>query len=121
MRRIDLYVIKTCSLVARAADLVRCRLINKIRNMRLPGNALPLAKVFGGRDLYLPKDQWLRHFAMFGPTGSGKSKTFFMAMIRAVLRRSSCLVYDPKGELCEQTGNYAREKGFLFRSDKFGP
>ena len=103
---------------ASAADLVRCRLVNRIRGMPLPKNALPLAKVFGGRDIFLPKDQWLRHFVMFGPTGSGKSKTFFMSMIRAVLRRSSCLVYDPKGELCEQTANVARR---VFRLDLNDP
>src|SRR5476651_1842178 len=39
---------------ASGADLVRCRLINRIRSLRLPKNALPLAKVFGGRDLFLP-------------------------------------------------------------------
>lgn len=103
---------------ARLTDLVRCRLVNRIRNIRLPKNALPIAKVFGGRDLFLPKEQWLRHFAMFGPTGSGKSKTFFISMIRAVLRHSSCLVYDPKGELCEQTGNFARR---VFRLDLNDP
>ena len=103
---------------ARLTDLIRCRLVNRIRNIRLPKNALPIAKVFGGRDLFLPKEQWLRHFAMFGPTGSGKSKTFFISMIRAVLRQSSCLVYDPKGELCEQTGNFARR---VFRLDLNDP
>lgn len=99
---------------ATADDLVRCRLVNRIRSQSLPKNALPIAKAFGGRDIFLPKHQWLRHFVMFGPTGSGKSKTFFMAMIRAILRRSSCLVYDPKGELCEQTANKARR---VFRLD----
>lgn len=103
---------------ARLTDLIRCRLVNRIRNIRLPKNALPIAKVFGGRDLFLPKEQWLRHFAMFGPTGSGKSKTFFISMIRAVLRHSSCLVYDPKGELCEQTGNFARR---VYRLDLNDP
>jgi type IV secretion system protein VirD4 len=103
---------------ANVADLIRCRLVNRIRGLPLPKNALPLAKVFGGRDIFLPKDQWLRHFVMFGPTGSGKSKTFFMSMIRAVLRCSSCLVYDPKGELCEQTANIARR---VFRLDLNDP
>jgi type IV secretion system protein VirD4 len=99
---------------ARVSDLLRWGLINRLKGMPLPKNSLPIAKVFGGRDLFLPKEQWLRHFVMFGPTGSGKSKTFFMTMIRAVLRRSSCLVYDPKGELCEQTASSARR---VFRLD----
>lgn len=103
---------------AKAADIVRVGLMNRIRGLPIPRNAMPIAQVFGGRDLFLPKEQWLRHFAMFGPTGSGKSKTFFIAMIRAVLRRSSCLVYDPKGELCEQTGFSARR---VFRLDLDNP
>lgn len=99
-------------------DLIRKGLVNRFRETPLPENALPLAKVFGGRDLYLPKEQWLRHFVMFGPTGSGKSKTFFMRMIRAVLLCSSCLVYDPKSELCEQTAMHARR---IFRLDLNNP
>jgi type IV secretory pathway TraG/TraD family ATPase VirD4 len=93
-------------------------LVNRIKAAPLPKNALPLAKVFGGRDLFLPKEQWLRHFVMFGPTGSGKSKTFFMRMIRAILKNSSVLVYDPKGELFEQTAAGARR---IFRLDLNNP
>ncbi|MGE3384952.1 MAG: type IV secretory system conjugative DNA transfer family protein [Pyrinomonadaceae bacterium] len=103
---------------AQVADLVRVGLLNRIKGKPIPTNALPVAQVFGGRELFLPKEQWLRHFAMFGPTGSGKSKTFFISMLRAVLKRSSCLVYDPKGELCEQTGNAARR---VFRLDLNDP
>ena len=103
---------------ARAADLVRCGLMNSIRGLPLPANALPIAKAFGGRDVFLPPSQWLRHFAMFGPTGSGKSKTFFISMIRAVLGRSSCLVYDPKGELFTQTAGSAKR---VFRLDLNDP
>ena len=103
---------------ASLADLIGKGLVNHFRETPLPENALPLAKVFGGRDLYLLKNQWLRHFVMFGPTGSGKSKTFFMRMIRAILKLSSCLVYDPKGELCEQTAGSARR---IFRLDLNNP
>ena len=93
---------------ANLKDLIYKKLVNRIKAAPLPKNSLPLAKVFGGRDLFLPKEQWLRHFVMFGPTGSGKSKTFFMRMIRGVLKNSSVLVYDPKGELFEQTAAGAR-------------
>ena len=103
---------------ANLKDLVAKKLVNKFKALPLPANSLPLAKVFGGFDLFLPREQWLRHFAMFGPTGSGKSKTFFMAMIRAILKKSSCLVYDPKGELIEQTGNFARQ---IYRLDLNNP
>lgn len=103
---------------ARAKDLVRCGLMNKIRGLPLPANALPIATAFGGRDIFLPPGQWLRHFVMFGPTGSGKSKTFFISMIRAILGRSSCLVYDPKGELFAQTAGSAKR---VFRLDLNDP
>lgn len=103
---------------AKAKDLVRCGLMNRIRGLPLPANALPIAKAFGGRDVFLPPSQWLRHFVMFGPTGSGKSKTFFISMIRAVLGKSSCLVYDPKGELFAQTAGSAKK---VFRLDLDDP
>jgi len=103
---------------ANLKDLIVKKLVNKFKALPLPKNSLPIAKVFGGFDLFLPREQWLRHFAMFGPTGSGKSKTFFMAMIRAVLKNSSVLVYDPKGELIEQTGNFARN---VYRLDLNNP
>lgn len=103
---------------AKVKDLVRCGLMNRVRASALPPNSLPIAKAFGGRDIFLPPSQWLRHFVMFGPTGSGKSKTFFISMIRAVLGNSSCLVYDPKGELFAQTADSAKR---IFRLDLDDP
>ena len=103
---------------AKAKDLVRCGLMNRIRGLPLPANSLPIATAFGGRDVFLPPSQWLRHFVMFGPTGSGKSKTFFISMIRSILARSSCLVYDPKGELFAQTSGSAQK---VFRLDLNDP
>ena len=103
---------------ARKADLVRCGLMNRIGGLPLAVNSLPVAKAFGGRDIFLPPSQWLRHFVMFGPTGSGKSKTFFVSMIRAILGRSSCLVYDPKGELYAQAAGTATR---VFRLDLNDP
>lgn len=103
---------------AKAKDLVRTGLMNRIRGLPLPANSLPIAKAFGGRDIFLPPSQWLRHFVMFGPTGSGKSKTFFISMIRSILARSSCLVYDPKGELFAQTARSAKQ---VFRLDLNDP
>ena len=103
---------------AKASDLIRCGLMNRIRGLPMPTNALPLARAFRGRDVFLPASQWLRHFVMFGPTGSGKSKTFFMSMIRAILNGSSCLVYDPKGELFAQTAGSAKS---IYRLDLNDP
>ncbi|HQU93596.1 MAG TPA: type IV secretory system conjugative DNA transfer family protein [Pyrinomonadaceae bacterium] len=92
--------------------------MNRVRGIPIPENALPIAKAFRGRDVFLPPSQWLRHFAMFGPTGSGKSKTFFVSMIRAILNKSSCLVYDPKGELFAQTAGSAKT---IYRLDLNDP
>lgn len=103
---------------AKVKDLVRSGLMNRFRGLPLPPNSLPIAKAFGGRDIFLPPSQWLRHFVMFGPTGSGKSKTFFISIIRAVLGYSSCLVYDPKGELFAQTAGSAKR---IFRLDLDDP
>ena len=103
---------------AKASDLIRCGLMNRIKGLPIPANALPIAKAFRGRDVFLPTSQWLRHFVMFGPTGSGKSKTFFISMIRAILNKSSCLVYDPKGELFAQT---ARSAKTIYRLDLNDP
>lgn len=103
---------------ANAKDLVRCGLMNRVRGLPLPANSLPIATAFGRRNVFLPPNQWLRHFVMFGPTGSGKSKTFFISMIRAILGRSSCLVYDPKGELFAQTVGSAKK---AFRLDLNDP
>jgi len=103
---------------AKASDLIRCGLMNRIKGLPIPANALPIAKAFRGRDVFLPTSQWLRHFAMFGPTGSGKSKTFFVSMIRAILNKSSCLVYDPKGELFAQTAGSAKT---IYRLDLNDP
>lgn len=103
---------------ANLKDLIVKKLVSRLKAAPLPKNVLPLAKVFGGRDLYLRPEQWLRHFVMFGPTGSGKSKTFFMRMIRQILENSSALVYDPKGELYEQTAAFARR---VYRLDLNNP
>ncbi len=103
---------------ANLQDLINKKLVSRVADLPIPRTALPVARVFGRRDFYLPREQWLRHFVMFGPTGSGKSKTFFMRMIRHVLCRAATLVYDPKGELCEQTGNFAR---LVFRLDLNNP
>lgn len=69
----------------------------------LPKGAIRIGKLRRGYDLVLPVDEWLRHIAIFGPPGSGKSKTFLMNMLRDVARGGSAIVLDPKGELYEQT------------------
>ena len=58
---------------AKAKDLVRCGLMNRIRGLPLPANSLPIAKAFGGRDVFLPPSQWLRRRrAMAKPSSEPK-------------------------------------------------
>jgi len=51
----------------------------------------------------LPPWEWLRHMVVYGITGSGKSKTFFMWWLRNVARGGSAVIIDPKPELYPQT------------------
>jgi type IV secretory pathway TraG/TraD family ATPase VirD4 len=48
----------------------------------------------------------MRHLAMFGPPGSGKSKTFLITFLRNWAQSGSTIVLDPKGELFEETASY---------------
>src|SRR5215831_13162507 len=52
----------------------------------LPKGSIRVAKLRRGYDLVLPVKEWLRHLAIFGPPGSGKSKTFLMSMLRDLAR-----------------------------------
>src|SRR3982074_1539788 len=67
----------------------------------LPRGAVRIGKLRRGYDLVLPETEWLRHMALFGPPGSGKSKTFLMGMLRDIARSGSAIILDPKGELYE--------------------
>ncbi len=55
----------------------------------LPRGAVRVAKLRKGYDLVLPETEWLRHLAVFGPPGSGKSTTFLMSMLRDISRGGS--------------------------------
>jgi type IV secretory pathway TraG/TraD family ATPase VirD4 len=105
---------------SRWADLAELKKQKMIRGRdeQLAPGAISLGRVFGKYDLILPKNEWLRHIVFFGPTGSGKTKTFFMSMMRSMARHGSCLTFDPKGELFEQT---AGEYRLHYRLDLLNP
>jgi len=84
----------------------------------LPRGAVRVAKLRKGYDLVLPETEWLRHLAVFGPPGSGKSTTFLMNMLRDISRGGSAIVLDPKGELFEQTAGSFRQ---VYRLDLLNP
>ena len=69
-----------------------------------PGD-LRIGVLHTGHQLVLPASHTMRHLAMFGPPGSGKSKTFLMTFLRNWASSGSTIVLDPKGELFEETAS----------------
>src|SRR6266404_813939 len=57
-------------------------------------------------DLILGLKQLLTHTGIFGPSGSGKSATFYMNILRDWSQWGSALVMDIKGELYAHTARY---------------
>ena len=98
-------------------DLKSHNLLRKIGEP-VPSGALRIGRVFSDYDLILPKELWLLHLVFFGPTGAGKTKTFFMSMLRYLARHGSTIAFDPKGELYEQT---AMDFSVFYRLDLINP
>lgn len=98
-------------------DLRSHNLLRKIGEP-VPDGALRIGRVFSDYDLILPKELWLLHLVFFGPTGAGKTKTFFMSMLRYLARHGSTIAFDPKGELYEQT---AMDYRTFYRLDLINP
>ena len=84
----------------------------------LPRGSIRIGELKRGYSLVLNEVEWLRHIAIFGPPGSGKSKTFLMNMLRDMAAGGSAIVLDPKGELFEQTAGSFRQ---VFRLDLVNP
>lgn len=111
---------KTSHGSARWAELEDLRVHNLLRKIGdpVPKGALRIGRVFGDYDLILPKNLWLLHLVFFGPTGAGKTKTFFMSMLRFLANHGSTIAFDPKGELYEQT---AMDYRTFYRLDLINP
>jgi type IV secretory pathway TraG/TraD family ATPase VirD4 len=84
----------------------------------LTRGAIRIGKLKKKHDLILPVDEWLRHLVIWGPPGSGKSKTFLMNILRDVARGGSALVLDPKAELFQQTAHHFKR---VYRLDLANP
>lgn len=67
-----------------------------------------------GKIISLPLNSQLnKHTAIFGASGTGKSRCFGRNQImQCALRGESVIVTDPKGELFSDTSKYLREKGY---------
>lgn len=70
-------------------------------------SALPVS-----RNLKITTKKMFEHIALFGPTGSGKSSTFFVPILCTV-SDASFVITDPKGELFRKTYKDLQNKGIL--------
>lgn len=62
------------------------------------------------------KSRMNRHVAIFGASGTGKSRCYARPfLIQAVKRRESVIVTDPKGELYESTAQYMKNNGYIVK------
>ncbi|MFL6284601.1 MAG: type IV secretory system conjugative DNA transfer family protein [Pyrinomonadaceae bacterium] len=90
--------------------------------VRLASDPLPPGWIVMGRFkrkyvVVLPPWEWLRHIVVYGNSGSGKTKTFFMGWLRNVARGGSAVVIDPKAELSRQTGGAFKRRFHLNLKD----
>lgn len=65
-----------------------------------------------GKNVRMSKKLSYEHLALIGPTGSGKSSTFFIPNLLELDEEVSAVVTDPKGELYWKTGPELRRRGF---------
>ena len=84
----------------------------------LNAGELRLGTLPTGHQLVLPSSHTMRHLAIFGPPGSGKSATFVNTFLRNWAKAGSTIVLDPKGELFEQT---ASQYEHVYRLDLIDP
>jgi type IV secretory pathway TraG/TraD family ATPase VirD4 len=77
----------------------------------LPGGAVRVGRLSSALsarpyDFILPLEKLLTHTGIFGPSGSGKSATFYMNILQDWSAYGSALVMDIKGELYAHTARY---------------
>lgn len=63
-----------------------------------------------------PNSRLNKHIAVFGASGTGKSRCFSRNyFIQAAKRRESVIVTDPKGELFEDSAEFFRQEGYIVK------
>jgi len=65
----------------------------------------------------LPKPVVYQHIMILGPSGTGKSRSFFMPNLKCVANQVSAFVHDTKGELWDTTSGYWKKAYRLAPSD----
>ena len=71
----------------------------------------------GGKIACIPRDSGMnRNIAVYGASGSKKTRAFCVNMVlQSSARGDSLLISDPKSELYEKTSEYLREKGYVVK------
>ena len=71
----------------------------------------------GGQAVCLPeKTRFNGNLAVYGASGSKKTRAFCVNMIlQCAARKTSLIICDPKSELYEKTSQYLRDKGYVVR------
>lgn len=69
-------------------------------------------KMRGLKPVRLSARYSFEHIAIIGPTGAGKSSTFFIPNLLALPKNTSVIVTDPKGELEALTAEKLRKEGW---------
>lgn len=64
------------------------------------------------KNFRLSGDKSYEHVAIIGPTGSGKSTSFFIPNLLDLDGEKSAVVTDPKGEMYEKTSGYLKSLGY---------
>lgn len=64
-----------------------------------------------GKKFRLSEKKSFEHTVCVGPTGSGKSVSFFIPNLISLPNHASVVVSDPKGELFEKTAQHALDQG----------
>lgn len=64
-----------------------------------------------GKQFRLSEKKSFEHILCLGPTGSGKSASFFIPNLLLLPAHASVVVSDPKGELFEKTARHALDQG----------
>lgn len=82
----------------------------------LKGLTIPIESKKGGgytlsKNVRLSSEKSYEHVAIIGPTGSGKSTSFFIPTLLDADGTYSFVVTDPKGELCNITSPYLKSLG----------
>lgn len=82
----------------------------------LQGLTVPIGAKKGGgytlsKNVRLSAAKSYEHVAIIGPTGAGKSTSFFIPCLLDADGSHSFVVTDPKGELCRLTGPYLKSLG----------